>query len=103
MAASVYYPGQGIWTGASGLSYSGHPITADMEFGLASNSKLFTSVMLLKLAEQQVLSLEDSLHEWLPNYNNINPNVTIRQLLNHRSGIDDMFYTQAHLDSILKT
>ncbi|MBK7360086.1 MAG: serine hydrolase [Saprospiraceae bacterium] len=102
MAASVYYPDQGIWTGASGLSYSGHPITADMEFGLASNSKLFTSVMLLKLAEQHVLSLEDSLHEWLPNYNNINPNVTIRQLLNHRSGIDDMFSTQAHLDSILK-
>lgn len=102
MAASVYYPGQGIWTGASGLSYSGHPITPTMEFGLASNSKLFTSVMILKLAEQNVLSLEDSLHKWLPNYNNVNPNVTIRQLLNHRSGIDDMFYTQAHLDSILK-
>jgi len=102
MAASVYYPGQGIWTGASGISHAGQPITSDMAFGLASNSKLFTSVIILKLAERQILNLEDSLHEWLPNYTNINPNVTIRQLLNHRSGIDDMFYTQAHLDSIFK-
>lgn len=100
MAASVYYPGQGIWKGASGLSYAGQPINSNMEFGLASNSKLFTAVIMLKLAENNILSLEDSLHEWIPNYLNINPNITIRQLLNHTSGVSDPFFTTALLDSV---
>lgn len=102
MSAGVYVPGQGVWTGVSGLSYAGHPITADMEFGLASNSKLFTAVVMLILAEKNILSLDDHLYKWLPKYKNIDPNATIRQLLNHTSGIDDMFSTQAQLDSINK-
>lgn len=102
MSAGVYVPGQGIWTGTSGLSYSGQPMTSDMKLGLASNSKLFTAVVMLILAEKNVISLEDHLYKWLPNFKNIDPNVTIRQLLNHTSGIDDMFGTQAQLDSINK-
>jgi D-alanyl-D-alanine carboxypeptidase len=100
MSASVYCPGQGIWNGASGLSHGGQPISTNMRFGIASNSKLFTAVVMLKLAESNVLTLEDSLHEWIPNYNNINPDITIRQLLNHSSGISDPFFTTALLDSI---
>jgi CubicO group peptidase (beta-lactamase class C family) len=102
MSAGVYVPGQGIWTGVSGLSYAGQAITPDMEFGLASNSKLFTAVVMLILAEKNILSLEDHLYMWLPNFKNINSNATIRQLLNHTSGIDDMFTTQAQIDSINK-
>ncbi|MBK9220974.1 MAG: serine hydrolase [Saprospiraceae bacterium] len=102
MSASVYCPDQGIWTGASGFSHSGQVITTDMQFGIASNSKLFTAVALLKLAENNIISLEDSLHEWLPDFDNIDHNVTIRQLLNHTSGISDMFSTKAQLDSINK-
>lgn len=100
MSASVYYPGQGIWKGASGLSFTGQPITTDMVFGLASNSKLFTAVTLLKLAENNVLSLNDALHEWIPAYPNINSNITIRQLLNHTSGVSDPFFSTSLLDSI---
>jgi D-alanyl-D-alanine carboxypeptidase len=86
MSAGVYVPGQGIWAGTSGLSYSGQPMTSDMKLGLASNSKLFTAVVMLILAEKNVISLEDHLYKWLPNFKNIDPNVTIRQLLNHTSG-----------------
>lgn len=101
MAASVYIPGQGIWTGVVGNSYAGHPITRDMRFGIASNSKLFTSVVLLKLAEDNIISLEDSLHNWLTITNpNINPNVTIRQLLNHSSGISDPLFSAPWMDTI---
>lgn len=100
MSASVYAPGQGIWKGASGLSYAGVPDTPEMEFGLASNSKLFSAVTMLILAENNVLSLDDSLHEWLPAYTNVDPDITIRQLLNHTSGISDPFFTTSLLDSI---
>lgn len=100
MSASVYIPGQGVWTGVSGVSYSGNPITPDMRFGVGSNTKLFVSTILLILAEDSILSLDDSLSDWLPNYPNINPNITIRQLLNHSSGISDPFFVSPWMDTI---
>jgi CubicO group peptidase (beta-lactamase class C family) len=101
MSASVYVPGQGIWNGVKGNSYPGKSITSDMRFGIASNSKLFTSVMILKLAENNILSLNDSLKDWLTISNsNINPNITIRQLLNHSSGISDPFFASPWFDTI---
>ena len=101
VSASVYYPGQGIWRGASGISNVGVPITTNMILGLASNSKVYTALVLIKLAESNTLSLNDSLFNWIPNYPNINPNTTIRQLLNHQSGISDMYLTQTQMDTIL--
>jgi CubicO group peptidase (beta-lactamase class C family) len=101
MSASVYLPGQGIWKGASGVSYMGQPITSDMEFGIASNTKLFVATAILKLAENNILSLDDSLYEWIPAYPNINPNITIRQLLNHSSGVSDPLFVSPHMDTIM--
>ena len=46
ISAAVLYPGKGSWKGVSGISYSGTPIRSDMEFGIASNTKLFTGVLL---------------------------------------------------------
>lgn len=91
VSACVYYPGQGMWKGTSGLSYAGHPITSDMEFGIASNTKLFTTVAIMKLVECNKLSLNDQLQKWLPKYANVDSSITIRQLLNHKSGVADVF------------
>jgi D-alanyl-D-alanine carboxypeptidase len=102
ISASVYCPGQGIWKGVSGISFSGHPITSDMEFGIASNSKLFTAVTMLILAENNILSLNDPLSKWLPDFTNVNSSITIRQLLNHTSGVSDPFFTTHLLDTIQK-
>jgi D-alanyl-D-alanine carboxypeptidase len=102
MSASVYIPGQGMWQGSTGVSYTGQPITNDMEFGIASNTKLFVSTAMLMLAEDGIISLNDSLHKWLPNYSNINPNITIRQLLNHTSGVSDPIFVSPWVDTIMK-
>ncbi|MBK9106833.1 MAG: serine hydrolase [Saprospiraceae bacterium] len=102
VSAGVYVPGQGMWTGASGVSFAGQALTTDMKLGLASNSKLFTAVVMLVLAEKNIITLEDKLSKWLPTYKNVDPNITIRQLLNHTSGVEDMFSTQAQIDSIFK-
>ncbi len=101
MSASVYIPGQGVWTGVARNSYDGQPITADMRFGIASNTKLFVSVMMLKLAENNIIDLDDPLSDWLTISNvNINSNATIRQLLNHSSGISDPFFAGPWFDTI---
>ncbi|MFM7823412.1 MAG: serine hydrolase, partial [Bacteroidota bacterium] len=51
LSACVIYPGVGTWKGVSGVSHFGTPINSEMEFGIASNTKLFTGVLMLKLAE----------------------------------------------------
>ena len=90
-SAAVLIPGQGMWQGVSGVS-SVNPVrnvTPDMLFGIGSNTKAFISTTILKLAEEGMLSLDDSLSRWLPPYANITGSVKIRQLLNMTSGLFD--------------
>ncbi len=101
MSAAVWVPGQGIWKDTAGLSFNGQPVTPDMEFGIASNTKLFVAVVMLKLAENNIFSLDDSLHEWLPALQNVDSNITIRQLLNHTSGISDPIFLSPWMDTIM--
>lgn len=100
ISASVIYPGQGMWKGVTGVSYAGFPITSDMEFAIASNTKLFTGVLTLKLTDSGLISLDDSLHNWLPPFTNVDSNITIRQLLNHTSGLADVNDVVGYTDSI---
>jgi D-alanyl-D-alanine carboxypeptidase len=102
ISASVYCPGQGIWTGVSGNSHVGQPLTTDMAFGIASNTKLFVAVTMLRLAEDNILSLDDPLSDWIPTYTNVNPSISIRQLLNHTSGVSDPLFLTGLLDTIEK-
>lgn len=83
------------------MSHPGSPINYDMEFGIASITKLFKGVLILKLEENNLLDLGDSLHENLPTYNNIDYNITIRQLLNHNSSLYDVTCAPGYPDSIL--
>lgn len=101
ISAAVLLPGQGMWQGVSGVSFGNTPIEPGMEFGIASNTKLFTAVVLLKLVENGIVALEDSLHEWLPAYPNVDGNATLRQLLNHTSGMEDVNNIPGYPDSIL--
>jgi D-alanyl-D-alanine carboxypeptidase len=102
ISACIIYPGQGTWKGVTGISHPGTPINSEMEFGIASNTKLFTGVLLLQLAEDNIISLDDSLHEYLslPN-NNIDSNITIRQLLNNTSGLANAADVVGYGDSVL--
>lgn len=96
-AAAVLIPGQDIWVGTCGVSYDTISIEPDMIFQIASVTKPFVATVIFQLAEEGLLSLDDSLHNWLPTYPNIDSTITIRQLLNHTSGIysytsDPSFY-----------
>jgi D-alanyl-D-alanine carboxypeptidase len=62
-------------------------MSPDMLFAIGSITKNFVAALTLKLAEEEVLSLDDPLSKWLPSYPHIDAGITIRQLLNHTSGI----------------
>lgn len=69
---------------------TGEPITGDTFFNIASVSKQFTAVGILKLAEEGRLSLEDSVAMYHPEYKaDFWKNVKIKHLLSHSSGIPD--------------
>ena len=80
---AVQVPGQGLLTCVSGISSPGVPVTKERRFGIMSNTKLFIAVVLAKLQEQGILSLDDHLYQWLPTYPHVDSTVTIRQLLSH--------------------
>lgn len=91
ISASVNIHDIGVWPGTSGESFENMPIDPDMLMGIGSNTKLFTATMMMKLYEQGMVSLDDSLHHWLPNFANIDSNITIKQLLRHNTGIADFW------------
>ncbi len=71
-------------------------LTPQSTFRIGAISKSFTAMAVLILVQKNKLSLEDSLYRFYPAVPY--PNVTIRQLLTHTSGIPDYlsyFYTQS--------
>ncbi|MCT9089795.1 beta-lactamase family protein [Streptomyces sp. ASQP_92] len=80
---------------AAGLAdtATGERARPDQRFRIASNTKSFVSTVLLQLEGEGRLSLDDSVERWLPGVvqgnGNAGRDITIRQLLNHTSGIYD--------------
>jgi D-alanyl-D-alanine carboxypeptidase len=87
VSAAIIMPDGETWNGVSGLSQVNNPITSDMVFSVGSITKMFTAVTIIQLAQEGVLSLQDSIGKWLPVYPNVDSTITIYQLLNHTSGI----------------
>ncbi|MCB0124853.1 MAG: beta-lactamase family protein, partial [Caldilineaceae bacterium] len=68
------------------------PNQMDTRFGYASVGKMFTAVAVVQLAEAGKLNYTDPMGRYLPDYPAAVANqVTIDQLLTHRSGIPDFF------------
>ena len=66
------------------------PITTASRFGIASGSKTFTAVILLRLARRGLVDLDAPVRTWLgDDLPLIAPTVTLAHLLTHTSGIGD--------------
>ncbi|MEP2058401.1 MAG: serine hydrolase [Maribacter litoralis] len=70
---------------------SNEAVTADTPFGIASNSKAFTSAALAILVDQGRINWEDKVIDYIPEFKMYNDyvtnNFTIQDLLTHRSGL----------------
>lgn len=65
------------------------PITQDTVFQVGSNSKQFTAFAILLLSAEGKLALDDDIHKYLPQIPDFGKRITIRNLLNHTSGLRD--------------
>ena len=89
------------WSGVSGISESsavpneacpawrGTPMETAMAFRVGSITKTFTATLILLLAEDGLLSLDDALDAWLPGVVPNSATITVRQLLNMTSGVHE--------------
>lgn len=83
-------PRLGLWAGSFGTANrtTGEPMRAADHFRIASVTKTFVATVVLQLVQEGKLRFSDRLYKWVP----VIPNsgqITIRELLNHTSGIRD--------------
>lgn len=68
------------------------PNTLDTRFNLGSINKIFTTVAIQQLAEAGKLAIDSTINHYLPDYPKAQASkITIRQLLDHRGGVPDVF------------
>jgi len=73
-----------------GFAYPNHPLQKDQAFGIGSITKTFVATIILKLQEEKLLNINDHIGKYIDPQNKfIDTSITIRQLLNHSSGIKD--------------
>ena len=90
----VVQDGKIIYQKALGLSNLQHEVKANLKTSsnIASVAKQFTALMILQLSIDGKLSLEDDIRTYLPElYPKVEEKIKIRHLLNHTSGIRDVY------------
>jgi CubicO group peptidase (beta-lactamase class C family) len=90
-AIALIRTGQRTWPEVGGLGdlHARHPARPADRFRIGSVTKSFVATVVLQLAGEGRLGLDDSLQRWLPGAVPGGENFTIRQLLNHTSGLHD--------------
>ena len=90
VAVLVAQDGKILFEKGYGLADLEHhvPVTPQTTFRIASVTKQFTAAAILKLQEEGKLSVNDKLSKYIPDFPR-GDEVTLRQLLNHTSGIHD--------------
>ena len=76
---------------------AGDPVTPQTPFLLASLSKSMTSVAVMQLVEQGLVELDAPIQDYLPWFMPDTP-ITVRQLLNQTSGLDELDGYERNLD-----
>ena len=103
------------WKGASGVANPDEsiPMVADDQFFTASTAKMMTATVAMMLVESGKIKLDDKIHCYLPksimnglheyqgqSYGTI---ITLRQLLNHTSGLGDNWSDPHFMQQIIET
>ncbi len=65
------------------------PVTTQTNFRIASITKQFTATAVMLLVDEGRLSLDDTLDSFFPGFPDYGKRITVRQVLNHRSGLPD--------------
>ena len=105
MAVGIVKDGKLVYAKGYGVRELGKPaqVDADTLFQIGSNTKAFTTAALATLVDEGKLSWDDPVYQRLPGFVMYDPYVshemTIRDLLTHRSGLergDFMWYKSGY-------
>ena len=90
-AAARVRDGHQVTQAASGVAdlRSGRPMQSGLTYRVGSLTKPLVATVVLQLVAEHRLSLSDTVQRWLPGILPYGDQVTIRQLLNHTSGVPD--------------
>src|SRR5579871_358855 len=94
----VWYPGHGTFVKAFGYAQLSPrvPMALDDKFRVGSNTKTFVVTVLLQLVDEGKLSLDDPVSKFdLPVRVRNAAHVTVRQLMEMRSGLLDLYHLPA--------
>lgn len=100
VAIALIRNGKMVWTQGFGVKnvITDEPVIPGTLFELASNSKLVTTYMALKLVDQGIISLDEPLNNYLPEpwlpsseYRN---SITLRHVLSHTSGLGHLTFNR---------
>lgn len=87
-----------LYSISSGNATSTKKITSETKFNIGSTSKTFTAIMVMNLVDKGILSLEDKVIDYFSSNLKIDSTITIKNLLNHTSGIGEFIH-----DSLMNT
>jgi D-alanyl-D-alanine carboxypeptidase len=92
-SATIIFADGTTWTGVSGLADVRRktPVSHATSFAIASVSKTFTSALILALSDEGKIVLDAPVRLYLP-LPRVDPSTTVRQLLDHTSGLSDYFF-----------
>ncbi|MCO5185543.1 MAG: beta-lactamase family protein [Anaerolineae bacterium] len=113
LTAGTMPPGMVAWIDAPEYQFAGAsgsanlmddtPMSPEGAFRIGSITKMFTAVVIMQLAEDGVLTLDDSLTLWLPEVVEQLPygdQITLRHLLTHTSGLFNVVEHEAYYADI---
>jgi len=85
-AAAVFADGT-VWSAAAGRAGLSESLQQSHLIAIGSITKTMTAAIVLQLAAEGRLGLDDPIAKHLPPRLYVSPDITIRQLLNHTSGV----------------
>lgn len=113
LTAGELPPGMIMWIDAPAYQFAGASGSADLAngtpmppegaFRIGSITKMFTAAVIMQLAEEGVLTLDDPLAQWLPEVADQLPygdQITLRHLLTHTSGLFNVVEHEAYYADI---
>ena len=95
VAIGVIEQGKVVYTSTRGetVAGSGHHITTQTQFKIASNSKAMTTALLARLVDQGKLHWDDPVNKYLPDFRMydawVTANMRVADLLTHSSGLPE--------------
>jgi CubicO group peptidase (beta-lactamase class C family) len=103
LSIALIRDGDVVWTEGFGVTntITRKPVTSETLFEVASNSKVVTAYIALKLVDQGLLSLDEPLNAYLPEPwlppSEYRDAITLRHVLSHSSGLGHITFSRHNL------